>query len=214
VQVRDYKQSDAAAITRLFYETVRSINLQDYSLQQVEAWAPSVPGPDIWHSRMKERCTLVAEENGEIIAFTELERDGHLDMFYCRRDVIRRGVGRLLYEAIELKAAELGLGRIFTDASITARPFFEHCGFITLRMKTVTRGGIELSNFRMEKRLAAPIEAPPRQAAPQGISCTSLRRAIGDQSGDGEIFSDVLEDLVQLIGRPRGCDARGGPSRR
>jgi putative acetyltransferase len=151
--IRDYNRSDAAAITRLFYETVRYVNLQDYSEQQVRAWAPAVPDPQIWHSRMSERYTLVAEENGQIIAFAELESDGHLDMFYCRKDAIRRGVGRSLYEAVELKAIGLGLERIFTDASITAHPFFEHLGFSILRKQTVTRGGIELSNFRMEKQL-------------------------------------------------------------
>src|SRR5215471_4638564 len=151
--IRDYNQSDAPAITRLFYETVRCVNLQDYSEQQVRAWAPAVPDHQIWQSRMSERCTLVVEENGQIIAFAELESDGHLDMFYCRKDAIRRGVGRSLYGAVELKAIELGLEHIFTDASITARPFFEHLGFSILRKQTVTRDGIELSNFRMEKRL-------------------------------------------------------------
>ncbi len=151
--VRDYNRSDAAAITRLFFETVRSVNLQDYSEQQVRAWAPAVPDPQIWHARMKERCTLVVEEDGQIIAFAELEHDGHLDMFYCRKDVIRRGVGRSLYRAVELKAIELGLERIFAEACITARPFFEHCSFSIICKQTVIRNGMELSNFAMEKRL-------------------------------------------------------------
>jgi putative acetyltransferase len=155
--IRDYKQSDAATITRLFYETVHSVNLQDYSERQVRAWAPAVPNAEIWHSRMIRHCTLVAEENGEIIAFAELERDGHLDMFYCRKDAIRRGIGRSLYAAVELKALALGLDRIFAEASLTAFPFFKHCGFSTLGMQTVTRGGIGLSNVRMEKRLSPSI---------------------------------------------------------
>jgi putative acetyltransferase len=156
--IRDYKRSDAAAITRLFYETVRSVNLQHYSEQQVRAWTPAVPDPEIWHSRMSQRCTLVAEENGQIIAFVELERNGHLDMFYCRKDAIRRSVGRALYEAIELQAVALGLERIFAEVSITAIPFFEHCGFSALCEQTVVRGGIELPNFRMEKRLSPSIQ--------------------------------------------------------
>jgi putative acetyltransferase len=153
--IRNYHPGDAAAVTNLFYETVRSVNLQDYSDEQVHAWAPAVPDPDIWNSRLRERCTLIAEENGQICAFAELERDGHLNMFYCRKDVIRRGVGLALYSEVELKAIGLGLERIFTDASITARRFFEHCGFLVLRKQTVTRNGIKLSNFRMEKSLPA-----------------------------------------------------------
>ena len=151
--IREYRRSDAIAITKLFYQTVRSVNLKDYSENQVRAWAPMIPDAEIWHSRMCQRCTFVAEENGKVIGFAELENDGHLDMFYCRHDFIRRKVGTEIYAAIESKAVGLGLERIFADVSITARPFFEHCGFVTMRKQTVTRSRVELTNFRMEKRL-------------------------------------------------------------
>jgi N-acetylglutamate synthase-like GNAT family acetyltransferase len=38
-------------------------------------------------------------------------------------------------------ARGLGLGRIFTEASVTARPFFERHGFRVLREQTVSRRG-------------------------------------------------------------------------
>jgi len=155
--IRDYKRTDAAAITQLFYETVHSVNLRHYSRKEACAWAPAVPDPEIWHSRMSQRCTLVVEENEQIIAFAELEYDGHLDMFYCRKDAIGRGVGRSLYNAVEQKAVGLGIEYIFADVSITALPFFEHCGFLVVRPQTVMRSGIQLSNFRMEKRLPASL---------------------------------------------------------
>ena len=153
VIVRDYGRDDAQEICRLFYETVRSVNLGDYSPEQVRAWAPAPPDPDAWHARMSGRHTLVAEGDGEVVGFAELEEDGYLDMFYCRRDVVGRGVGSLLYAAVEERAGDLGLGRIFTEASITARPFFERKGFAVLWPNTVVRGGVELTNFSMEKIL-------------------------------------------------------------
>ena len=67
---------------------------------------------------MAGRRTLVAEEGGEVVGFTELEGDGYLDM---------------LYEAIERAARDQGSSRIFTEASITARPFFERRGFRVVR---------------------------------------------------------------------------------
>jgi putative acetyltransferase len=88
MQIRNYARSDAPAIVRLFYETVHAINSRDYSAEQLHAWAPEVPSAAIWHSRMMRRCTLVAEEDDETVAFAELEPDGHLHMFYCRNDVI------------------------------------------------------------------------------------------------------------------------------
>ena len=83
-QISDYQEVDAPAIARLFYETVRSVNRADYSEEQVEAWAPAVPDAREWHARMADRKMLVAEEGGEVVGFCELEKDGHLDMFYLR----------------------------------------------------------------------------------------------------------------------------------
>lgn len=154
--VRDYTADDAGPICRLFYETVRSVNLADYSPEQVGAWAPEVPDPVAWHGRMSGRHTLVAEGDDGLAGFVELEEDGHLDMLYCRRDRVRGGVGARLYAAAEERARQLGLGEIFTEASITARPFFERQGFRVVRRNVVVRSGVELVNFSMEKTLRPP----------------------------------------------------------
>jgi putative acetyltransferase len=152
-RIRDYEVGDAPEITRLFYETVRSVNRADYSEEQVEAWAPSVPDPDEWNSRMASRQTLVAEEGSEVVGFAELEGDGHLDMLFLLEDAVGRGVGRRLYRAVEREALGSGLPRIFTEASITARPFFERQGFRVVREQTVSRRGVPMTNFAMEKPL-------------------------------------------------------------
>jgi putative acetyltransferase len=151
--IRDYEAGDAPEIVRLFFETVRSVNRADYSDEQLEAWAPGVPDPEEWHARMAGRRTLVAEEGGEVVGFAELEYDGRLDMLYVRKDAVGRGVGRQLYEAVEREARGQGLGWIFTEASITARPFFEQQGFRVVREQMVSRRGVSMTNFVMEKEL-------------------------------------------------------------
>lgn len=153
MEIRNYKEGDAYEIVRLFYETVRSVNRPDYSEEQVEAWAPEIPDSTGWHRRMAARKTLVAEEEGEVIGFAELEESGHLDMFYLRQDAVGRGIARLLYRAIEGEARAGGIRRIFTEASITARPFFGRQGFIVVREQTVRLRGVGLKNFVMEKLL-------------------------------------------------------------
>ena len=155
-RIRYYEAGDALQIARLFYETVRSMNRADYSEEQVRAWAPAIPDPREWHHRMTGCKTLVAEEGGEVVGFCELEEDGHLDMFYLRKDVAGRGIGRLLYEATEQAARGWDLGRVFTEASVTARPFFERQGFRVLGERRVLRLGVELTNFAMEKPLGPP----------------------------------------------------------
>jgi putative acetyltransferase len=153
IRIRDYEEADAPGICRLFYETVREVNLGDYSPEQVRAWAPEVPDPAVWHARMSGRHTLVAEEVSGVVGFAELEEDGHLDMLFCRKDAIGRGVGSRLCAAAEERTLDLGLGRIFTEASITARPFFERRGFHVSQRNRVVRHGVGLTNFSMEKAL-------------------------------------------------------------
>ena len=155
VYIRDYEEKDAPEIVRIFYETVRTVNRSDYSQEQVEAWAPEIPAAFAWHERMSSRKTLVAVEKDEVVGFAELEGDGHLDMFYLRKDVVGHGVGKLLYRAVEQEARERRLGRISTEASITARPFFERQGFRMMREQIVRRQGVGLTNFVMQKRLEA-----------------------------------------------------------
>lgn len=155
-KIRDYDADDAPQIVRLFYEIVCSVNCADYSEEQVRAWAPGLPDPEEWHARMADRRTLVAEEGGEVVGFAELEEDGHLDMLYVRGDSVGRGVGRRLYRAVEREARGRGLGQIFTEASVTARPFFERRGFHMVRERTIVRRGVELTNFAMEKPLRPP----------------------------------------------------------
>ena len=159
-RIRAYEADDASAIARLFYETVRSVNQADFSEEQVEAWAPAVPDQQAWHARMSEpdRRTLVAEEDDEVVGFAELEDDGHLDMLYLRGDALGRGVARRLYEAAERDARGSGVGRIFTEASVTARPFFERNGFRVVREQRISFRGVEMTHFAMEKQLAPPEE--------------------------------------------------------
>ncbi len=152
-EIRAYESKDAPEIVRLFYETVHSVNRLDYSREQVEAWAPKIPNAAAWRRRMAARKTLVAVANGEVVGFAELEEDGHLDMFYLRKDAVGRGIGRHLYRAVEREALDRGIGRISIEASITARPFFERRGFRVVRQQTVQRRGVGLTNFVMEKPL-------------------------------------------------------------
>ena len=102
---------------------------------------------------MAGRQKLVTEDGGEVVGFAEPEGDGHLDMLYVSKNAVGRGVGRRLYEAAEREARERGLTAVFTDASVTARSFFERRGFGVVREQTVVRRGVGMTNFVMEKHL-------------------------------------------------------------
>jgi putative acetyltransferase len=88
-----------------------------------------------------------------IAGFGELETNGHIDCFYCHKNYQRRGVGSQIYQAIEVKALELSMSRLFTEASITAKPFFQRLGFSVVKEQEVTRRGETFINYAMEKFL-------------------------------------------------------------
>ncbi|MBT7088103.1 GNAT family N-acetyltransferase, partial [bacterium] len=45
----------------------------------------------------------------------------------------------------------LGVKRVYTEASITAKPFFEKRGFKVIKEQQVEKRGVKLTNFQMEK---------------------------------------------------------------
>lgn len=76
---------------------------------------------------------------------------GYLDRLYVHAAYQRRGAASAIFRTLENRARQLHITTITTDASITAKPFFERHGFQTIAAQTVYRHGIALNNFKMEK---------------------------------------------------------------
>lgn len=151
MNIRAYAIPDTEEILNLFYDTIHEVNSQDYTPEQVNAWAPAVMDTGKWRERLSRKMTFVAEADGQIVGFCELEKDGHIDCFYAHKDYQRKGVGRSLLAKIEQEAKALGVNRVYAEVSITAKPFFESQGFVVLQEQQVLIRGINLTNYRMEK---------------------------------------------------------------
>ena len=156
VTLRLYRPDDAPALLALFRDTIRRVNSRDYSPMQIAAWASDDIDQVAWFARFTERIVAVAEEAGRPVGFAELEADGHIDRVYVSADHQRRGIGQQLLAAVVAEARRVALARLFTEASITARPFFEAQGFAVLAPQVVTCRGAEFVNYRMERVLAEP----------------------------------------------------------
>ena len=153
IKIRLFEAQDAEQIAQLFYETVREVNVRDYSSNQVKAWAPDDIHFRKWVEVCSSRFTYVADDKGVIAGFGELEPNGHIDCFYCHKNYQGCGVGRQIYQAIEAKAVELSARRLFVEASITAKPFFHRMGFAVVQEQQVSRRGETFINYVMEKLL-------------------------------------------------------------
>ena len=156
ITLRPYQPDDAPALLALFRDTIRRVNSRDYSPAQVAAWASDDIDVEAWSGRFAGRFVPVAEAAGRPVGFAELEPHGHIDRVYVSADHQRMGVGRRLLAALVAEARRVGLARLFTEASITARPFFEAQGFVVLVPQVVMCRGAEFVNYRMERVLAGP----------------------------------------------------------
>jgi len=156
VTIRTYESRDAAGVADVFYRSVREVALSDYTADQVKAWVPGRWDAEQEHRRSGDgRLVLVAaDESGHVVAFIDLEPDGHIDRLFCAPEAAGRGIASQLYDRIETAAREQGIGRLFTEASELARRFFERKGFMVLERQDKVLRGVPIHNYRMAKTLS------------------------------------------------------------
>lgn len=147
--IRPARSEDGRQIGELIFDTVRTVNRRDYDQQQVEAW---VPDP-LTYSTFEEKGAYVADLEGRIVGFGNLTATGYLHRFYIHKDFQRQGIGLLLLDALEVRARELKLTEMTTEASITAKPFFLARGWNIQEKQTVVLRGISFINYKMSKAL-------------------------------------------------------------
>ncbi len=163
VTIRTYEPHDAADVADVFYRSAREVALSDYTVDQVKAWVPGRPDVEQMHSRCSDgRLVLVAaDEQRHVVAFINLEPDGHIDHLYCAPEAVGRGIASRLYEEIEAAARDQGITRLFTEASELARRFFERKGFIVLARQDKILRGVPIHNYRMAKALSQAHQDTP-----------------------------------------------------
>lgn len=152
--IRPYRPTDAPLLLDLFKDTIRRVNCRDYSPAQTAAWTSEIR-LEVWTAKLAARWCVVAEMNDtqQIGGFADLEPDGHLDRFYVHADNQRCGVGRALLSAVMEQANHWQLPRVFSEVSITARPFFLSQGFRVITDQLVFSRGAAFLNYRMERIL-------------------------------------------------------------
>ncbi len=154
IELRRGRPEDAVTVARLFRDTVRTVNRQDYSDTQVDAWAPYQVDLDGWRQMIENGHFLIAVSAGMVVGFANLEGQDYVDQLYVHKDLLRKRIATRLLEEIEREAKRRGAQRLWTESSITAKKFFERQGFVTLQAQRVEHNGEIFDNYAMEKRIA------------------------------------------------------------
>jgi putative acetyltransferase len=152
MHIRKAVKGDIDELKELYHDTITTINKRDYREEQIKAWASTKDRTEGFMRRISEHCFLIAENSDhKITGFASLEKTGYLDLLYVHKDFQGIGVAKLLLQKIIDTARELNIPKLETDASITAKPFFEKFGFRTVRQQTVSINNVQLINYKMEK---------------------------------------------------------------
>lgn len=150
--MRKWRPQDLDATIEIFCRAVHGLAAGDYTTEELEAWAPQEADFGAWKQRMENSRGWIFEINGKPGGFITTDAPGHIDLLYVHPDYKRMGVATALLELLVADAVARGIGTLRTEASRTAKPFFEQAGFSLLRAERVERGGMALERFVMERR--------------------------------------------------------------
>ena len=158
VVIRDYLDEDAAALRVVFESSVHALAAPYYTREQLAAWAPREHDREQWSARLSAIRPFVAEVDGNLAGFADLQDSGYIEVFYVSGDYARCGVATALMARIHAAALERNIVRLHAHVSLAAEDFFVRAGFEIQVRKDVERAGVVLRNALMSKELSAPPE--------------------------------------------------------
>ncbi|MCJ8327369.1 MAG: GNAT family N-acetyltransferase [Campylobacterales bacterium] len=151
IKIRTLRKDDEFELWKLKVNTIKNVNIKDYSKEQIKVWATDEYNSDKWIKRVKDMNPFIAEINGKIVGFADIQDDGYIDHFFCHNEFQGKGIGRMLMQHLMNRCKEKSISRVYSQVSITAKPFFEVFGFHVVKQQYMKIENQTLSNYVMEK---------------------------------------------------------------
>ncbi|MDT3495848.1 GNAT family N-acetyltransferase [Bacillus toyonensis] len=149
--IRTFQKEDLDQVLQLFYETVHTVNARDYNELQLQAWAPKRLDKERWLQSLEKNICYVADYRDVIVGFGDYNDEHYIDRLFTHKDYQGKAVASYILQKLEKEAVNLGHGDIYTEASITAKSFFERKGFICIKEQKKQRNGQIFINYVMKK---------------------------------------------------------------
>lgn len=144
--IRQYQQQDGQALCDIFISSIKEVASRDYSLSQITAWAQV--DDERWQKKLATSWCRVAVMNAKPVGFITVIGT-YIDLLFVAPECIRQGVARALLAELFIQMPGC---KFSVDASITARPLFEHAGFQVIRQQCVETRGERFINFHMVRQ--------------------------------------------------------------
>lgn len=151
MNVRKYSEEDAEEKRELHLETIREVNSDDYSEEEIDAWTTFDDENSVDEEKIER---WVAEEKGDIVGFGDyIPEKRRITGVYVHPDFLRQGIGSKLLDKIIEDACEKGLEELHCESSVTAKDFYRKKDFEVVEEVVHETSGEELKAFKMVKEL-------------------------------------------------------------
>src|SRR5690625_7645935 len=109
---------------------------------------------------MRGRNSYVALVGDQMAGFSDMSSDGHIEMLFVSPRFAGQGVAGKLLKFLEQQAQGSSARQLTAEVSITARPFFEACGFDGEAEQLPMVQAVPLTNIRITKKEYRPAYHP------------------------------------------------------
>lgn len=99
--IREYQPLDCEVLAELFYNTVHTVNVKDYTKEQLDVWATGIVDLEKWNQSFEEHYSLVATDGEVIIGFGDINKAGYLERLFVHSDYQRKGIATAICNQLE-----------------------------------------------------------------------------------------------------------------
>ena len=153
-RIRPLEEKYLYDMQNLFRSTVLNVNIKDYTKEEVEDWASC--GDDIKHWKeilFNNQFIGVFDKQNNLIGYSSMNKNGYMHSMFVHPDWQGKGIAALLLSEVEKIAREYEVKEITSEVSKTARPFFEHKGYVVECEQKQQANRLKLTNYKMKKVL-------------------------------------------------------------
>ncbi len=129
------------------------MNKKHYSSKEIIAWSQGAKIINNWLKRIDTHYYLLAKIDDRLVGMASLDETGYLDVLYVSKDHQKKKIASTLLLKMEDMARIDEHEYIYSDVSITAKPFFLYKGYEMIRPQLVMCRGIVLRNYHIRKLL-------------------------------------------------------------
>ena len=152
--LRRATRDDQEALWRVHTSAIRELCCTRYTEREIELWTARLR-PESYERLVRERELFVAERDGEVVGFSQLNLDtSEVEAVFVSAGCVREGVGSKLLAKLERVARDNQLPGLHLCATLNAVEFYQSQGFEPGEpARYAINEDLQLACRRMRKRL-------------------------------------------------------------